>query len=241
MWRPFLFCGTVGGGQATFMARPYAPRKEWLSRMIKAPGSLSFNRLMAERGRRKEREKMRFLQEQKRDKKTKQNEHALSSLHSYEKICLKGPRLVLVSPCSLEMSGLYQNLDVSWTNFTFILMSGYPSVWRDRDTLTGGQSLSCDRTPVRTSVSHHKWTLGHLSRCVCRIGWVHCCRRLPSGFCCQSSLRLRWTCASFLVVAERRGRQVSRAGVRCRQACCVHSLRYGGPSGGWGECQQWPF
>lgn len=30
--------------------------------------------------------------------------------------------------CSLEMSGLYQNLDVSWTNFTFSLMSGLWSV-----------------------------------------------------------------------------------------------------------------
>lgn len=35
--------------------------------------------------------------------------------------CLK---YLLVSPCSLEMSGLYQNLEVSWTNLTFILMSG---------------------------------------------------------------------------------------------------------------------
>lgn len=55
----------MGGGQATFMARPYAPRKEWLSRMMKAPGSLSFNRLMAERGRRQEREKMRFVEDKK--------------------------------------------------------------------------------------------------------------------------------------------------------------------------------
>lgn len=27
---------------ATFIASPYAPRKEWLSRMMKQPGSLSF-------------------------------------------------------------------------------------------------------------------------------------------------------------------------------------------------------
>lgn len=27
---------------ATFMASPYAPLKEWLSRMMKQPGSLSF-------------------------------------------------------------------------------------------------------------------------------------------------------------------------------------------------------
>lgn len=60
---------------------------------------------------------------------------------------LKVLRLVLVSPCSLEMSGLYQNLDVSWTNFTFILMSGYPSVaTKDTGTLfTGRHSLSRDR------------------------------------------------------------------------------------------------
>lgn len=33
----------------------------------------------------------------------------------------------LVLPWSLEMSGLYQNLDVSWTNLTLSLLSGLPS------------------------------------------------------------------------------------------------------------------
>lgn len=28
------------------------------------------------------------------------------------------------SPCSLEISGLYQYLEVSWTNFTFARVSG---------------------------------------------------------------------------------------------------------------------
>lgn len=32
-----------------------------------------------------------------------------------------------ILPCSLEMSGLYQNLDVSWTNLTLSLLSGLPS------------------------------------------------------------------------------------------------------------------
>lgn len=41
---PFLDCWrTEGGGVATFMASPYAPLKEWLSRTMKQPGSLSFN------------------------------------------------------------------------------------------------------------------------------------------------------------------------------------------------------
>lgn len=69
----------MGGGQATFMARPYAPRKEWLSRMMKAPGSLSFNRLMAERGRRQEREDE-VCRGQKRDEKMKKDERTLLSL-----------------------------------------------------------------------------------------------------------------------------------------------------------------
>lgn len=33
-------------------------------------------------------------------------------------------------PCSLEISGLYQNLEVSWTNFTFSLVSGLSSANR---------------------------------------------------------------------------------------------------------------
>lgn len=40
------------------------------------------------------------------------------------------PSFSLVSmllPCSLEISGLYQNLVVSWTNLTFSLLSGLPS------------------------------------------------------------------------------------------------------------------
>lgn len=71
----------------------------------------------------------------------------LLSFPSCEQICLDGLPLVLVSPCSLEMSGLYQNLDVSWTNFTFILMSGYPSVGtKETGTLlTGGHSSSGNR------------------------------------------------------------------------------------------------
>lgn len=32
---------------ATFMAKPYAPRKEWLSLTTKAPASLSFRTAMA--------------------------------------------------------------------------------------------------------------------------------------------------------------------------------------------------
>lgn len=41
---PFLDCWrTEGGGVATFMASPYAPLKEWLSRTMKEPGSRSFN------------------------------------------------------------------------------------------------------------------------------------------------------------------------------------------------------
>lgn len=45
------------------------------------------------------------------------------------------------------MSGLYQNLEVSWTNFTFILTSGYPSVGtKETGTfLTAGQGPSGDR------------------------------------------------------------------------------------------------
>jgi len=37
----------LGGGVATFRARPYAPWKELLSRMRKAPGSRSFRTAMA--------------------------------------------------------------------------------------------------------------------------------------------------------------------------------------------------
>lgn len=44
---PFLLWCTEGGGEATFMAKPYAPLNEWLSLITKAPGSLSFSRLMA--------------------------------------------------------------------------------------------------------------------------------------------------------------------------------------------------
>ena len=40
----------VGGGEDTFIASPYAPRKEWLSRMMKAPGSWSLRRAMAKSG-----------------------------------------------------------------------------------------------------------------------------------------------------------------------------------------------
>lgn len=38
---------TLGGGTATFRARPYAPWKELLSLMRKVPGSLSFRAAMA--------------------------------------------------------------------------------------------------------------------------------------------------------------------------------------------------
>lgn len=44
---PFLFCCIVGGGEATFMAKPYAPLKELLSRMTNAPGSRSLRIQMA--------------------------------------------------------------------------------------------------------------------------------------------------------------------------------------------------
>lgn len=142
-------CGTVGGGQATFMARPYAPRKEWLSRMMKAPGSLSFSRLMAEIEWSQETEDGVWRGHQ-RDRKTKKDKRMLRSFHSWEQTCLDG--FVLVSPCSLEMSGLYQNLDVSWTNLTFILMSGYPSARTKKmeTLLIGGHSPSGDR----------RWSLG---------------------------------------------------------------------------------
>lgn len=39
----------------------------------------------------------------------------------------------LVLPWSLEMSGLYQNLDVSWTNLTLSLLSGLPSAAKKSD------------------------------------------------------------------------------------------------------------
>lgn len=45
---PFLLCcTTVGGGVATFIASPYAPRNEWLSLTMNEPGSLSFSTAMA--------------------------------------------------------------------------------------------------------------------------------------------------------------------------------------------------
>lgn len=74
---------------ATFMANPYAPRKEWLSLTTKAPGSLSFRTAMAvDTGSRLE-----------------AGRRAMSSASAY-------------LPCSREMSALYQNRDVSCTNFT---------------------------------------------------------------------------------------------------------------------------
>lgn len=74
---------------ATFMAKPYAPRKEWLSLTTKAPASLSFRTAMAA--------------------------HTQSQLKSrvlHERV--QAARL----PWSREMAGLYQNFDVSCTNFT---------------------------------------------------------------------------------------------------------------------------
>ncbi len=44
---PLLICCIVGGGEATFMAKPYAPLKELLSRMTNAPGSRSLRIQMA--------------------------------------------------------------------------------------------------------------------------------------------------------------------------------------------------
>lgn len=44
---PFLFCCIIGGGEATFMAKPYAPLNELLSRMTNAPGSRSLRIQMA--------------------------------------------------------------------------------------------------------------------------------------------------------------------------------------------------
>lgn len=75
---------------ATFMANPYAPRNEWLSLMMKAPGSLSFRTATAVRAQLKLKPPC-FARGLKR--------------HIYQ------------VPWSLEMSGLYQNFEVSCTNF----------------------------------------------------------------------------------------------------------------------------
>lgn len=86
---PFLLCcKTDGGGVATFMAKPYAPRNEWLSLTMKAPGSFSFRTAMA--------------------------------IHTVQvKISMFGTRgLKEQVPWSLEIPGLYQNFEVSCTNFT---------------------------------------------------------------------------------------------------------------------------
>lgn len=49
-------------------------------------------------------------------KKCKENSPTSLSVNEYVRISVD-------IPCSLEISGLYQNLDVSWTNFTVTCLS----------------------------------------------------------------------------------------------------------------------
>lgn len=103
---PFLLCcSTEGGGVATFMANPYAPRNEWLSLTMNEPGSLSFSTAMAvqPRGKKHRQAKVRII-----------TFTLYKPTRAYYLSAVQNQYL----PWSLEMSGLYQNLEVSCTNFT---------------------------------------------------------------------------------------------------------------------------
>lgn len=61
-----------------------------------------------------------------------------------------------ISPCSLEMSGLYQNLDVSWTNLTFRLLSGLPSETKLNVTFEINQPKALKYSTWTMHVNNHK-------------------------------------------------------------------------------------
>lgn len=139
---PLLFCCIVGGGEATFMAKPYAPLKELLSRMTNAPGSRSLRIQMA--GTYKKVNASLVIE----TSLLRQNTATTLMFKIVSRYGLPYDRCIWLHtpqienrvwkltsnllPCSLEISGLYQNLDVSWTNLILILISGGPSAEKEQ-------------------------------------------------------------------------------------------------------------